>query len=87
MANTKTTNASINAFSKKKDEEDDHADTSFLVSYGQSIVRLARTEGWNGLLAGATPRIVKAFISGAIQFATYEETKHAIANMFFNMGR
>lgn len=47
----------------------------------QSLVQLGRDEGLSGLFAGATPRIGKAFLSGAIQFATYEETKQSIQNM------
>jgi solute carrier family 25 S-adenosylmethionine transporter 26 len=31
-----------------------------------------------GLFAGATPRVGKALFAGAIQFATYEETKQSI---------
>ena len=58
----------------------------FLMSYTASLRTLARTEGLDGFFAGATPRVVKAFISGAIQFATYEETKQAISALFFNIG-
>ena len=47
----------------------------------QSLVKLGEDEGLGGLFAGATPRVGKAFISGAIQFATYEETKRSIQNM------
>jgi len=41
-----------------------------------------RSEGWQGLLAGVSPRIAKAIISGAIQFATYEETKQQVLAFF-----
>jgi solute carrier family 25 (mitochondrial S-adenosylmethionine transporter), member 26 len=61
--------------------------SSFLISYTKSLWRLARNEGLEGLFAGATPRVIKAFISGAIQFSTYEETKQAIAAIFSNIGR
>ena len=44
-------------------------------SYVDTFVRLAKEEGVNGLFAGASPRASKAFFSGAIQFATYEERK------------
>ncbi|GAX10075.1 hypothetical protein FisN_2Lh344 [Fistulifera solaris] len=47
------------------------SDTNYLTT----LVGLAQTEGLSGLFAGAAPRVGKAMISGAIQFATYEETK------------
>ena len=46
--------------------------------YFETLVRLAREEGASGLFAGASPRVGKAILSGAIQFATYEETKQSI---------
>ena len=54
---------------------DDEEDSS---SYVDKLTTLARDEGLEGLFAGATPRVGKAFLSGAIQFATYEETKQSI---------
>eukprot|EP00977_Amphora_coffeiformis_P010507 scaffold2476_cov193-Amphora_coffeaeformis.AAC.2 len=51
-------------------------------SYIDTLVEIGRTEGLSGLLAGATPRVGKAVLSGAIQFATYEETKQELANLF-----
>ena len=51
-------------------------------SYIDTLVEIGRTEGLPGLLAGATPRVGKAILSGAIQFATYEETKQELANLF-----
>ena len=51
-------------------------------SYVDKFVRLAREEGVSGLFAGASPRVGKAFLSGAIQFATYEETKKSVRQMF-----
>ena len=57
------------------------ADPSPKLSYLETLTKLAKDEGVSGLFAGATPRVGKAFISGAIQFATYEETKQAIANL------
>ena len=54
---------------------DDEEDSS---SYVDKLTTLARAEGLEGLFAGATPRVGKAFLSGAIQFATYEETKQSI---------
>lgn len=52
--------------------------SSFLSMYARSIVQLGQNEGWDGLFAGSIPRLMKAFVSGAIQFATYEETKEAL---------
>eukprot|EP00979_Chaetoceros_neogracilis_P002464 scaffold432_cov229-Chaetoceros_neogracile.AAC.3 len=46
--------------------------------YIDRFVRIARDEGAAGLFAGASPRVGKAFLSGAIQFATYEETKKSV---------
>ena len=54
---------------------DDEEDSS---SYVDKLTTLARAEGLEGLFAGATPRVGKALLSGAIQFATYEETKQSI---------
>jgi len=50
--------------------------------YWNNLVLLAREEGLQGLFAGVNPRIGKAILSGAIQFATYEDTKTKMANMF-----
>jgi solute carrier family 25 S-adenosylmethionine transporter 26 len=49
--------------------------------YLEVLVTLGKEEGLEGLFAGATPRVGKAFLSGAIQFATYEETKQSISNI------
>jgi solute carrier family 25 S-adenosylmethionine transporter 26 len=51
-------------------------------SYLGALVDLAKTEGLPGLFAGASPRVGKALLSGAIQFATYEETKQKLAKAF-----
>lgn len=51
-------------------------------SYFESLSKIANEEGLKGLFAGVTPRVGKAILSGAIQFATYEETKQAIAKSF-----
>lgn len=51
-------------------------------SYLESLRTLAAEEGWSGLFAGAAPRVGKAVLSGAIQFATYEETKARMAEVF-----
>jgi hypothetical protein len=50
-------------------------------SYTERFVKLAREEGLAGLFAGATPRVGKAILSGAIQFATYEETKSKVMDL------
>lgn len=50
--------------------------------YLNLLVDLGRREGLDGLFAGAIPRVGKAILSGAIQFATYEETKQKL-NAFF----
>jgi solute carrier family 25 (mitochondrial S-adenosylmethionine transporter), member 26 len=51
-------------------------------SYVEALVQLGREEGLAGLFAGAAPRVGKAVLSGAIQFATYEETKQKMADLF-----
>ena len=53
-------------------------------NYIETLVKLGKEEGAVGLFAGATPRVAKAFVSGAIQFATYEETKQSIARYLKN---
>jgi solute carrier family 25 (mitochondrial S-adenosylmethionine transporter), member 26 len=53
-------------------------------TYIETLVKLGKEEGAAGLFAGATPRVAKAFLSGAIQFATYEETKQSIARLLQN---
>ena len=50
-------------------------------NYIQTLIALGREEGLGGLFAGTTPRVAKAFLSGAIQFATYEETKQSISRV------
>ena len=51
-------------------------------SYVESLATISREEGIAGLFAGASPRVGKAVLSGAIQFATYEETKQKINSLF-----
>jgi solute carrier family 25 (mitochondrial S-adenosylmethionine transporter), member 26 len=60
---------------------------AFFVTYGTSLIQLGQNEGWDGLFAGATPRLLKAFISGAIQFATYEATKQALIDLLLSSGK
>ena len=50
------------------------------IAYFQTLATLAKEEGLEGLFAGASPRVGKAILSGAVQFATYEETKQKITN-------
>jgi solute carrier family 25 S-adenosylmethionine transporter 26 len=65
---------------KDRSDVDDGGEVE--LSYLETLVEIGRTEGYQGLLAGATPRIGKAFISGAIQFATYEGTKQELTDFF-----
>ena len=51
-------------------------------TYIENLSIIARQEGIKGLFAGVSPRIGKAALSGAIQFATYEETKQSISKLF-----
>jgi solute carrier family 25 S-adenosylmethionine transporter 26 len=51
-------------------------------SYIDTLVKLAQNEGMGGLFAGVGPKVAKAFLSGAIQFAAYEETSQSIQDMF-----
>ena len=41
----------------------------------QCIRQVAREEGIRGLYAGVSPKALRAVLSGAIQFSTYEATK------------
>jgi hypothetical protein len=52
------------------------------LSYVERLVKIAKEEGVEELFAGSTPRVAKAMLSGAIQFATYEETKQKISQLF-----
>mmetsp|Transcript_10367 Transcript_10367/g.19391 ORF Transcript_10367/g.19391 Transcript_10367/m.19391 type:complete len:419 (-) Transcript_10367:1738-2994(-) len=60
----------------------DEMEVSSSNNYFSRVVRIAKEEGFSGLFAGASPRVGKAFLSGAIQFATYEETKQSIGALF-----
>jgi hypothetical protein len=68
----------VMASGKSSEEDADEERAGYL----ESLVRLGKEEGLEGLFAGSTPRVGKALISGAIQFATYEETKQEIAKLF-----
>ena len=57
-------------------------DDSSKDNYIDRLVKIAEEEGIGTLFAGTTPRIGKAMLSGALQFAAYEETKQKITDMF-----
>lgn len=65
-------------------ERSDGNGEAFGSSYLDRLVKLGKEEGVAGLFAGATPRVGKAMLSGAIQFATYEETKQSITRFLQN---
>lgn len=58
------------------------ADEAAGLSYVDRLAKIAEEEGVSGLFAGTSPRIAKAVLSGAIQFATYEETKQKMSQFF-----
>lgn len=66
----------IMAVSKEEQDKDEN------MSYIERLVKIAKEEGIEELFAGSTPRVAKAMLSGAIQFATYEETKQKIGQFF-----
>ena len=49
--------------------------------YIESLITLGKEEGLSGLFAGTAPRASKAILSGAIQFAAYEETKQSMSKI------
>lgn len=51
-------------------------------AYLESFRDIAREEGVGALFSGVSPRVGKAILSGAIQFATYEESKQALSRAF-----
>ena len=50
-------------------------------SYIGTLINIQQTEGVGGLFKGASPRIAKSIVSGALQFAAYEETKQSISRI------
>ena len=44
----------------------------------RSMMNIRREEGVLALFAGIGPRVVRALLSGAVQFATYEITQNAM---------
>lgn len=74
------TNNTTSSCASRNDNEGEVPKTSYV----ERLIRLGKEEGLAGLFAGAAPRVGKAFLSGAIQFATYEETKQSIAGLLKN---
>ena len=66
---------------KSSISDDDTTGTSGL-SYIGRLTKIAEEEGVQELFAGSWPRFAKALLSGAIQFATYEETKQKMSEFF-----
>ena len=66
------------------EKEDACAATTITIkpSYIERLTTIAREEGIEVLFAGSFPRLGKALLSGAIQFATYEETKQKMGEFF-----
>ncbi|KAL7539552.1 hypothetical protein ACHAWF_006443, partial [Thalassiosira exigua] len=64
------------------DAEEEATSNAKELSYFDRLAKIAREEGVQELFAGSTPRIAKAVLSGAIQFATYEETKQKMSELF-----
>ena len=60
-------------------DNEDEVSSSKDLSYIDRVVKIVKEEGIEELFAGSTPRVAKACLSGAIQFATYEETKQKMA--------
>jgi len=63
-------------------DDDDSKSTVDNASYIDRLTKIAKEEGVQELFAGTTPRIAKAVLSGAIQFATYEVTKKKLSEFF-----
>ena len=63
-------------------EVSDVSGTNDSVSYFGRMTKIAKVEGAGVLFAGSLPRVAKAMLSGAIQFATYEETKQKMGELF-----
>ena len=72
MATTTTTTTTDNDDEKLNEKK---------ISYFKGLKKIADEEGLRGLFAGATPRIGKSILSGAIQFATYEDTKQKMRKL------
>ena len=48
---------------------------SFIEDIKEICIEIYTEEGVKGLFAGTSPRILRSFLSGTIQFATYELVK------------
>jgi solute carrier family 25 S-adenosylmethionine transporter 26 len=81
MESSTSTSSSSSSNTENDDGAPDTTSTS-RASYVETLTTLAKTEGIKGLFAGVTPRVAKALLSGAIQFATYEETKTQVRDYF-----
>lgn len=57
--------------------DDDKDDKLNILSRAAAI---AREEGAGALFAGLTPRLLRAFVSGALQFGSYELTKKSLSS-------
>ena len=77
---------SSSSSSSADDDGDGDDDAGVVVvarpSYLDRLACIAREEGVGALFAGSAPRVAKALLSGAIQFATYEETKQKMSELF-----
>lgn len=62
-------------------EVSDVSDTNDSLSYFGRMTQIVKDEGAGALFAGSLPRVAKAILSGAIQFATYEETKQKMGEL------
>ena len=66
---------SMNAATGTMESSTSSSSPPSIALYAQALVQLAQQEGLKGLFAGGWPTILKSLIIGAIQFATYEQTK------------
>jgi solute carrier family 25 S-adenosylmethionine transporter 26 len=87
MAEVTTTTTKSSSPSYVADCDDDRENDARVAiragpSYVDRLTKIATEEGTGALFAGSWPRVAKAMLSGAIQFATYEETKQKMSEMF-----
>lgn len=79
---TTTTKIHINDTTSTTTTTPTNTTTNPLVGYLDAFVQIRENEGMVALFRGSIPRVGKALLSGAIQFATYEETKQQILQLF-----
>jgi len=79
---TTTTKIHINDTTSTATTTPTNTTTNPLVGYLDTFVQIRENEGMVALFRGSIPRVGKALLSGAIQFATYEETKQQILQLF-----